>query len=250
MAMLAADVSKYLGWEQDITLELAERAPKSYRRYFIEKKRGGKRAIFHPSKKTKAIQYALMNLFLSKVPIHKAAMGYVAKLKSPLRTNAEQHAKYSYNMRLDMKNFFPSIIPDDLFNKIQSMIELTDENRTFLRNVLFIAHPKEGIGLAIGAPSSPIISNIVMIDLDELFCNLVKSKDGVYTRYSDDMMFSVHQKGECNEILEEVRGVLGSTDSPNLELNEEKTYFMSRKTRRSEERRVGKECRSRWSPYH
>ena len=29
-----------------------------------------------------------------------------------------------------------------------------------------------------------------------------------------------------------------------------KTYISSRKKERSEERRVGKECRSRWSPYH
>ena len=28
------------------------------------------------------------------------------------------------------------------------------------------------------------------------------------------------------------------------------TYYMSSTTMRSEERRVGKECRSRWSPYH
>ena len=28
------------------------------------------------------------------------------------------------------------------------------------------------------------------------------------------------------------------------------TYFPSAILRRSEERRVGKECRSRWSPYH
>src|SRR5688572_32438368 len=28
------------------------------------------------------------------------------------------------------------------------------------------------------------------------------------------------------------------------------TYTLSRRTRRSEERRVGKECRSRWSPEH
>ena len=27
-------------------------------------------------------------------------------------------------------------------------------------------------------------------------------------------------------------------------------YFMNQKYFRSEERRVGKECRSRWSPYH
>ena len=28
------------------------------------------------------------------------------------------------------------------------------------------------------------------------------------------------------------------------------TYFNNKKKLRSEERRVGKECRSRWSPYH
>ena len=29
-----------------------------------------------------------------------------------------------------------------------------------------------------------------------------------------------------------------------------KTYQTRRRSSRSEERRVGKECRSRWSPYH
>ena len=29
-----------------------------------------------------------------------------------------------------------------------------------------------------------------------------------------------------------------------------KTFFHEKRTGRSEERRVGKECRSRWSPYH
>ena len=28
------------------------------------------------------------------------------------------------------------------------------------------------------------------------------------------------------------------------------TYYKGKRTTRSEERRVGKECRSRWSPYH
>ena len=34
------------------------------------------------------------------------------------------------------------------------------------------------------------------------------------------------------------------------EYNGEAVYFKSKSMRRSEERRVGKECRSRWSPYH
>ena len=42
-------------------------------------------------------------------------------------------------------------------------------------------------------------------------------------------------------------------DPPMLGISyEDGIYFFARKTlfQRSEERRVGKECRSRWSPYH
>ena len=35
-----------------------------------------------------------------------------------------------------------------------------------------------------------------------------------------------------------------------LEMANPQAFFMNRSLCRSEERRVGKECRSRWSPYH
>ena len=35
-----------------------------------------------------------------------------------------------------------------------------------------------------------------------------------------------------------------------LEENKNKKWGNNKKLQRSEERRVGKECRSRWSPYH
>ena len=35
-----------------------------------------------------------------------------------------------------------------------------------------------------------------------------------------------------------------------FDLSEAGLYTLSDSSRRSEERRVGKECRSRWSPYH
>ena len=37
---------------------------------------------------------------------------------------------------------------------------------------------------------------------------------------------------------------------PAFQILEENWLFQYLKSRRSEERRVGKECRSRWSPYH
>ena len=46
--------------------------------------------------------------------------------------------------------------------------------------------------------------------------------------------------------LEEISGEDKLTLNSRMEKNMEPIFFMVR----SEERRVGKECRSRWSPYH
>ena len=44
--------------------------------------------------------------------------------------------------------------------------------------------------------------------------------------------------------------VYGITKGPIDQVNYEKTQSAYKQVFRSEERRVGKECRSRWSPYH
>ena len=45
------------------------------------------------------------------------------------------------------------------------------------------------------------------------------------------------------EVIEEIRNLAQKYDI-------EKVILFGSRARRSEERRVGKECRSRWSPYH
>src|ERR1022692_1672302 len=51
-----------------------------------------------------------------------------------------------------------------------------------------------------------------------------------------------------DQIWEEVAAML--RDAPELEAKTLFEHFLERPDSRSEERRVGKECRSRWSPYH
>ena len=46
-----------------------------------------------------------------------------------------------------------------------------------------------------------------------------------------------------------IRGARKILDSINLTINDDENAAIINTTR-SEERRVGKECRSRWSPYH
>ena len=59
----------------------------------------------------------------------------------------------------------------------------------------------------------------------------------------------------CVEVIDEVFVLLGKGDylmgSPGNNEHGQKIFFPKASPRsRSEERRVGKECRSRWSPYH
>ena len=65
--------------------------------------------------------------------------------------------------------------------------------------------------------------------------------------YKTDILAALKEAGyNTNRIRKEKllsEGVLQS-------LREKKYISMENLARRSEERRVGKECRSRWSPYH
>ena len=41
-----------------------------------------------------------------------------------------------------------------------------------------------------GAPSSPVITNMICVPLDNALLRLVKKTNCVYTRYADDITFS------------------------------------------------------------
>ncbi len=232
---VAESTARYLRFPLADVERLARLAPRSYRRYVVPKKAGGHRLIFHPARRTKALQYALMYLFLPKLPVHAAAMAYRAGLTSPLRKNALLHARFAYTVRVDMKDFFPSIRPDDLFQAWAraGQKDLTDADKGFLSNALFLQYLANPLQLAIGAPASPMVSNAVMHDLDVKFDSFAKSHDGSYTRYADDLVYSTNEKGQSSRFVEFVESSLEACDSPELTMNTAKTLFLSRRGRRT-----------------
>ena len=68
----------------------------------------------------------------------------------------------------------------------------------------------------------------------ETIMNAVNELEATYNQYKDDPEFN----RELTELYNEYAG------------RPSRLYYAERMSRRSEERRVGKECRSRWSPYH
>ena len=59
----------------------------------------------------------------------------------------------------------------------------------------------------------------------------------------------------CGELIKRLNDILGRCSNEELRADDMtssqvKMLMIINETKRSEERRVGKECRSRWSPYH
>ena len=87
--------------------------------------------------------------------------------------------------------------------------------------------------LTIGAPSSPIISNVLMYDYDQEMSQWSHDRNLVYTRYADDIFVSADQPGKLSEVVEIVREITGRYRFCAITVNDEKTTFLSRKYKRS-----------------
>ena len=78
-----------------------------------------------------------------------------------------------------------------------------------------------------------------------------------YMRYSNLQDIGLSAETIKNDLLF-TGNKIGDTMSVNMSMKDSKKWFgaappdlsVVARSRRSEERRVGKECRSRWSPYH
>jgi RNA-directed DNA polymerase len=208
---------------------LLGRAPTTYAIYYVPKRNGtGMRQICQPSVTTKMMQYCLMDFFFSNFAIHKKALAYHAGISSPLLRNANCHKDFKYSVHCDYKDFFPSIMPENLYDAINDFplvsTKLGQEDKDVLKRVCFIFENNR-FHLTIGAPTSPIISNIVMKKHDEYFDSFANNKNDSYTRYADDLWYSSNEETHCSVFIEEVRSYLQTHLNRQLILNEAKTRF-------------------------
>lgn len=231
MSPLIEDVARFLGWSKSEVIGIAAIAPLRYRIYSVPKARGGRRTIFHPSRETKALQYALMHTFLDRFPIHDIAVAYRTGVRAPIRRAAEQHVDKAFTVCVDFSRFFPSIVPRDLLRTVKSSngFSVGTNEAEFLRKSLFVEFQGDYF-LGIGAPSSPMVSNIVMRELDGELLRLSRQidQDSAITRYADDIAFSSNRKGASKKFVDGIQQLLESREWPSLQLNEAKTRYASR----------------------
>ncbi|MHC6156242.1 retron St85 family RNA-directed DNA polymerase [Bradyrhizobium elkanii] len=213
-------------------MNIVRNAPARYKTYTIPKRSGGERIISQPARELKALQRILAEDLLHGLPIHPAAMAYRDGVS--IRANAAAHAQNGPVLKFDFKDFFPSITSHD-WRAYCDRNSLFDDPQDLLISTNILFHRWRGskrLRLAIGAPSSPCLSNILMNDFDTQITEMVSRDKVTYTRYADDLTFSAKRTGFLTGVERGLRRKLQEIKSPSLTLNASKTVLATTKYKR------------------
>ena len=157
---------------------------KYYNKFAIKKRNGKNRNILSPYTDLKKIQQNILNELLYDKRPSSFAKAYIKNLS--LVDNVIVHKGHKYILKLDISNFFENISYVDIFN-------IYKEYGFSFRLCGLLSHlTTYGDCLPQGAPTSPCLSNLVLRNFDYEIGRWCKERNINYTRYSDDMTFSMN----------------------------------------------------------
>jgi retron-type reverse transcriptase len=168
--------------------------------FSIPKRSGGKRLIMAPKRRLKQIQRRLLALLVEKLPVSEHAHAF--RSGRSIRTGAEPHVGKRFILKLDLKDFFPSVT----FARVRGLliaygygfpvattlaVLMTEAERQPVEVDGKVYQVPVGLRHCVqGAPTSPGLCNAVVLRLDRRLAGLAKNRGFSYTRYADDLAFS------------------------------------------------------------
>ncbi len=219
----------------------------AYRRFGIRKRSGGIRIIHVPEPNLLNAQRWLAKHVLSNIPVHHRSFAFAPG--SSIVECAAKHCGAQWLIKLDVSGFFSSISELQIYRIFRSLhyqpliaFELArlctfaseSSPRYQLGNwrnwhdykIHAYSHRGQGY-LPQGAPTSPMLSNLAMRELDEILMNLGAEYGLYYTRYSDDMTFSTRSRHYSRtRAMELTRKVRDRLLAAGLHLNGGKTTIV------------------------
>jgi hypothetical protein len=198
------DISvRELDWFADLRGMNTFEGPLCHYRYQWVPKSYGMRLMEMPKSRLREIQRRILRGILDSVPVHRAAHGF--RRGKSCRTYIEPHVGREVVLRMDLRDFFPSIPAariHALFDTLGYPEAVARTLTALCINAVPMAIAKHGavswldakrLGvphLPQGAPTSPALANLCALHLDLRLDELAKSMEGQYTRYADDLAIS------------------------------------------------------------
>ncbi|MEI6487741.1 MAG: reverse transcriptase family protein [Bacteroidota bacterium] len=199
----------------------------SYFEFKIPKKKKGYRTIESPNLQLRELQKRLNSFLQALYCIIKpeAAYGFVLSYQEDAKphtiiSNAKNHLNKKYVLNIDLKDFFHSISAiqvREFFKK--HPYNFNDDLATCL--ALICCYKGR---LPMGAPTSPVVSNLICIPLDKQLMAIAQEHKLTYTRYADDMTFSSNE----NISDEAITQIKASITAFGFQLNEKKFRMQSK----------------------
>lgn len=211
-----------------------ESAP-HYVSFRIPKRHGGMRVIHAPKTKLKALQRQLHDLLVRKLPVSEHAHGFV-KGRS-VRTNAAPHVKKAVVLKLDLRDFFPSVTYARVRGLLISLgygyavaatlaVLMTEAERQPVEVDGRVFHAPVGPRVCVqGAPTSPGLCNALTLRLDRRLGGLARKHGFSYTRYADDLTFSGDEPRKAERLIALATRIV---KEEGFAVNEEKTRLLRR----------------------
>jgi len=242
LATSLSDVALMLGFQPKPFAWVIYKQPAKYTVFEIPKSRGGTRVIKAPEPKLKAVQIRLAELLQDCIADINQARSQTEKLSHGFRrghsiiTNAYQHRGRRYVFNVDLTDFFGTIN----FGRVRGFLmsnkhfALHERTATVLAQIVC-----DNNSLPQGAPTSPVISNLIAHILDVRLAKLSRRFGLYYTRYADDLTFSTNSRTFPAEVAIS-DGAGGWTAAPALikaiqrsgfTLNPDKTRMQLRQSR-------------------
>jgi RNA-directed DNA polymerase len=191
--------------------EFVSRQAGEYKKVLLKKRVPGRtryREINIPEPQLASIQHWITDNILKNTRAHPSSYAYHPGSQAIFA--AKPHCSCRWLLKVDLADFFHSISERDVYTAFKSLgysplvsFELA-RLTTMVSDASRLARPdfaekwssipayaceREG-HLPQGAPTSPMLSNLVMRDLDEQLHSLAKRSGFKYTRYADDLAFS------------------------------------------------------------
>jgi RNA-directed DNA polymerase len=186
---------------------LPEGPLRHYRYRWIKKRHGEVRLLEVPKPRLREVQRQVLRRILDRIPPHDSAHGFRAG--RGVRSFVEPHVAQRVVMRLDLRDFFPTIragrilgifltagYPEAVAQALARLcthvaggdvfdsLAMPPDDRRRLESLYGRPH------LPQGAPASPALSNLAAYRLDCRLAALAASAGAISTRYADDLAFS------------------------------------------------------------
>lgn len=218
-----------------------------YTYFRIRKRSGGHRLISVPEQRLMMVQRWIAAHILAELPVHRASVAFAPK--SLIVRCAQLHCGARWLIKLDISGFFGSIseiqvyrvflqagyAPLVAFELARLCTHAPSGSKRYARPEWLAsttrrpiyAYSRSNIGyLPQGAPTSPMLSNLVMRDIDKQIAALADAVGLTYTRYSDDITFSTKGEFDRKRAIGVVRNTTTILRRIGLKVNDKKTRII------------------------